>query len=176
MERNEKLKDKVFFTKDVAGLLSISQSSVQQWTKKGWIPSPVEGTGRARQYDYMDCIKINLIKTLAKDGIRFEIIGEVMNKLKTGSPLTIEQSLKHKEASLIIRYYDSGKIGVNCVNEFTYGGRKWKISADGTITKESRDWFTFWNETTKPTDQDHIKTHIVNLNYIERKTLELLSK
>ena len=176
MERNEKLKDKVFFTKDVAGLLSISQSSVQQWTKKGWIPSPVEGTGRARQYDYMDCIKINLIKTLAKDGIRFEIIGEVMNKLKTGTPLTIEQSLKHKNASLIIRYYESGKIGVNCVNEFTYGGRKWKISTDGSITKESRDWFTFWNETTKPTDQDHIKTHIVNLNYIERKTLELLSK
>ena len=170
------LKGKTFLTKEVAEFLDVSQSSIQQWTKKGWVPSPIAGTGKVRRYDVLDCVKMFLIKSLAAEGISRETIENVMNSTERGSPLTIKEALGHGRAYLILKYYASKRVVATCVRYDIYGRWNGKLGGDGKIIGEKRLFEAFWEDTTIPSDKGHIRTFVVNLGYIARRTLTLIEK
>ena len=80
-------------------------------------------------------------------------------------PLTLKSSLKDDTSYIIIREYESGKIGASCVTEKRYGPRS-------GIKGESRSFKDFWIDSTRPEDVEHVDTHIVRLDFIVRKIME----
>ena len=158
------VKGKTFLSKTAGKFSDVPQRTVQLWTEKGLIVSRTRGTGDRRGYTVLNCIEIALIKSLARDRVSFKIIGKIMRELRKSTPLTLERALGYERAFLIIRHYETGNIGVSCVSHERFGSR------DGEI--DGRSFNKFWQDTTIPKDTEHVRTYIVNLKYIERKTLK----
>ena len=144
------------------------QRTVQKWTDDNLIIPPSgepNGTGDRRQYSVLNCIEIGIIKSLAKDRVSFRVISEVMKTLREGRPLTFEEALADDKAFLIIRFYEPDKHEISCVSNEHWGSQ-------AGIENETRDFQTFWIDTTIPKDDQFQKSMVVDLSYIARKILD----
>ena len=166
------------FSKAAGAPSGVPQPTVQQWTDKGYILSPTDGTGDRREYTVFNCIEIGVVRSLAATRLPSKHISKVMKALRgwPGTPLTLEEALGGGEAELIIRFYAKGAdeyIGVSCVTSIHYGPRKARVSKDGILEDpEGRSFEDYWRDTTIPKDQKHVKTLVVDLKYIERKVVK----
>jgi DNA-binding transcriptional MerR regulator len=160
---------KTYLSKATGKFSKTPQRTVQAWTERGLIVSETTGTGDRRRYTVLNCIEVGVIASLAEDRVSFKIIDQVMCELRKGTPLTLEQALGDNRAFLIIRFYESQKIGVTCVSNERFGPRS-------GFGGEKRDFKTFWVDTTVPEDEQHIKTLVIDLSYIQRKIVGQMLK
>ena len=147
----------------------VPQRTVQAWTDAGLIipATPTSGTGDRRKYSVLNCIEIGIIRSLSRDRLSFPVITQVMEALRTGSPLTLEQVLSYDQAYMILRFYKSGNVGATVVSNKpgTFGPRS-------GVKGEKRSFQSFWVNTTIPEDGDHVKTLIVDLKFISSEVLK----
>ena len=158
------LKDKTYFSGKAGTFSGVPQRTVQLWTEKSLIIQPTEGTGDRRHYTVLNCIEIGLVKELAKDRQGFKLIAQIMEQIRAGTPLTLEQALGYDEAFLIVRFYQDWKPEISCISRDLYGPRS-------GVEGETRTFEQFWQDTTIPKDPKHIKTLVVDLTYVATKVL-----
>jgi len=161
--------EKTYLSKNAGKFSETPQRTVQAWTERGLVFSETTGTGDRRRYTVFNCIEIGVIAALASDRLSFKAIDQIMSELRKATPLTLEEALADNRAFLIIRFYESQKVGVTCVSDERYGPRS-------GIKGEKRDFKTFWVDTTVPEDPEHVKTLVVDLSYIAKNILAQMLK
>lgn len=155
------------FEATVAGSFSgVKLRTIQAWTTEKLLITDKYGRGQRRRYDVLDCIEIGIIATLAEIQIPRRIIRNIMDELRSGTPLTLKEALGSKRAYMIMRWYRSGGYGVSCVNDKYYGPRSGVYKDDDKI-----DFKQYWLDTTIPEDGEFKKSIIVDLAYIRDEVI-----
>lgn len=82
------LKNAVFLAKKAGSFSDVPLRTLQSWTEKRLVIPGIEdttGTGSKRLYNYLNCIEIAIIKEFTREGMRLNIIKDLMDFLRRPS-------------------------------------------------------------------------------------------
>ena len=74
-----------FLSRKAGSFSGVAQRTVQAWCEQGVVIPGVadtSGTGQRRLYSVTNCIEIGIVQSLAKEGLNFKLIREIMSFLR----------------------------------------------------------------------------------------------